>query len=141
LSTQFRAFKAVSRRANLPRSSFVRPLPFILPLYFATCLTLAAPVSAQQPLATQQPPSTLVDGRGTWDFGAFLGGGTGAGKPSSITFPPQLAAGFHWFVRAERAVDGGLDVVHHSDASIGDHNPGYNADIFFTVGYSWYKLP
>jgi len=32
-----------------------------------------------------------------------------------------------------------VDVVHHSNASLGDRNPGYNASVFFTVGYSWYK--
>jgi lipid A 3-O-deacylase len=205
-------------------------LPFILPLYFAACLTLAAPVRAQQPAATQQPPNSLVDGRLTWDFGAFLGGGTGAGKSSntqflfaggragrvltpdlarstflsgnleyavevmpvytvftpsgavygasikpfivrwnftanrrvipyfhfaggvlfttsdvpppstsSINFTPQLGGGIHWFVRPERSVDFGLDLVHHSNASLGDHNPGYNASIFFSVGYTWYR--
>jgi len=216
----------------LPRSLFVRPLPFILPLYVAACLTLAAPVRAQQPAATQQPPNSLLDGRGTWDFGAFLGGGTGAGKSSntqflfaggragrvltpdlarntflrgnfeyavevmpvytvftpsggvygasikpfivrwnftanrrvipyfhfaggvlfttsdvpppntsSINFTPQLGGGIHWFVRPERSVDFGIDLVHHSNASLGDHNPGYNASIFFSVGYTWYKRP
>jgi lipid A 3-O-deacylase len=232
LSTHFRGFNAVSRRANLPRSLFVRPLPFILPLYLAACLTLAAPVRAQQPAATQQPTNSLLDGRGTWDFGAFLGGGTGAGKSSntqflfaggragcvltpdlarntflrgnfeyavevmpvytvftpsgavygasikpfivrwnftanrrvipyfhfaggvlfttsdvpppntsSINFTPQLGGGIHWFVRPERSVDFGIDLVHHSNASLGDHNPGYNASIFFSVGYTWYKRP
>jgi lipid A 3-O-deacylase len=232
LSTHFRAFNAVSRRANLPRSPFLRPLPFILPLYFAACLTLAAPVRAQQPVATRQTANALVDGRSTWDFGAFLGGGTGAGKSSntqflfaggragrvltpdlarntvlrgnfeyavevmpvytvftpngavygasikpfivrwnftanrrvipyfhfaggvlfttsdvpppntsSINFTPQLGGGIHWFVRPERSVDFGLDLVHHSNASLGDHNPGYNASLFFSVGYTWYKRP
>jgi lipid A 3-O-deacylase len=232
LSTDFRAFNAVSRRANLPRSLFIRSLPFILPLYFAACLTLIAPVRAQQPAATEQPPNSLIDGRGIWDFGAFLGGGSGAGKSSntqflfaggragrvltpdlarntflrgnfeyavevmpvytvftpngavygasikpfivrwnftanrrvipyfhfaggvlfttsdvpppntsSINFTPQLGGGIHWFVRPERSVDFGLDLVHHSNASLGDHNPGYNASIFFSVGYTWYKRP
>src|SRR5437762_8229373 len=86
LSTHFRGFNAVSRSANLPRSLFVRPLPFTLPLCVAACLTLVAPVRAQQTAATQQPANSLLDGRGTWDFGAFLGGGTGAGKSSNTQF-------------------------------------------------------
>jgi hypothetical protein len=60
---------------------------------------------------------------------------------SSINFTPQLGGGIHWFVRPERSVDFGLDLVHHSNASLGDHNPGYNASIFFSVGYTWYKRP
>jgi hypothetical protein len=171
-----------------------------------------------------------VDGQGTWDLGAFLGGGTGAGKSSntqflfaggraglvlspdlftstpirgnfeyavevmpvytvftpsgavygasikpfvfrwnftanqrvvpylhvsggvlfttsdvpppntsSINFTPQIGGGIHYFVRSNRSVDFGVDVVHHSNASLGDHNPGYNASLFFSVGYSWYK--
>jgi hypothetical protein len=214
----------------LPRLPFAKSLHFILSLSFVTWLALAAPARAQQPAASQQPPNALVDGRGTWDFGAFLGGGTGAGKSSntqflfaggragrvltpdlgraflrgnfeyavevmpvytvftpngavygasikpfivrwnfttanrrvipyfhfaggvvfttsdvpppntsSINFTPQLGGGIHWFVRPERSVDFGLDLVHHSNASLGDHNPGYNASIFFSVGYTWYK--
>jgi hypothetical protein len=175
-------------------------------------------------------PNALIDGRGTWDLGAFLGGGTGAGKSSntqflyaggrgglvltpdfftstpirgnfeyafevmpvyivftpngavyggsikpfvfqwnftrphtvipylhvaggvlfttsdvppphtsSINFTPQIGGGVHWFYRPERSVDFSVDVVHHSNASLGDHNPGYNASVFFSVGYSWYK--
>jgi hypothetical protein len=83
LSTHFRGFNVVSRRANLPRSPAT--LPFILPLYVAACLTLAAPVRAQQPAATSSP-LTLLDGPAPRDFGAFLGGGTGAGKSSNTQF-------------------------------------------------------
>jgi hypothetical protein len=172
----------------------------------------------------------LTDGRGTWELGVFLGGGTGAGKSSdtqffyvggrgglvftpdlfagtpvrgnleyaaeimpvytvftpngavygasikpflvqwnftkprrlvpfvhiaggvlfttsdvpppdtsSINFTPQIGGGVHWFRRTDRSVDFSVDVVHHSNASLGDHNPGYNASVFFTVGYSWFK--
>jgi lipid A 3-O-deacylase len=58
---------------------------------------------------------------------------------SSINFTPQIGSGVHWFLRPNRSVDFSVDVVHHSNASLGDHNPGYNASVFFTVGYSWYK--
>ena len=214
------------------RLSFVRPLHFMLPLYFAAWLTMAAPIRAQRPAATEQPSNALASGRGAWELGAFLGGGTGAGKSSNtqflfaggcagrvltpdlarntflrgnfeyavevmpaytvftpngavygasikpivlrwnftanrrlipyfhfaggvvfttsdvpppdtstINFTPQLGGGMHWFLRPERSVDFGLDLVHHSNASLGDHNPGYNASLFFSVGYTWYKHP
>jgi hypothetical protein len=194
-------------------------------------LILATPNFAQQ--ASPQSPSpsnALSDGRNTWDLGAFLGGGTGAGKSSntqflyaggrggfvlspdlftstlirgnfeyavevmpvytvftpggavygasikpiilrwnftkprtvipyihiaggvlfttsdvppgdtsSINFTPQIGGGIHWFHRPSQSIDFGVDCVHHSNASLGDHNPGYNASVFFSVGYSWYK--
>ena len=189
----------------------------------------ASAASAQQTVPATST-NTLTDGRGTWELGAFLGGGTGAGKSSdtqfffvggrvglvltpdffpstpirgnleyaveimpvytvftpngpvygasikpflvqwnftkpqrlvpfvhiaggvlfttsdvpppdtsSINFTPQIGGGVHWFHRPDRSVDFSVDVVHHSNASLGDHNPGYNASVFFTVGYSWYK--
>jgi lipid A 3-O-deacylase len=208
----------------------------ILQLITVFVLTFAAaPAWAQQqkPETTDQSAKAwnyLNDGRGTWELGAFLGGGTGAGKSSdtqflyfggrgglvltpdlfpstpirgnleyaveimpvytvftpngavygasikpflvqwnftkprtvipyvhiaggvlfttsdvpppntsSINFTPQIGGGVHWFRRPDRSIDFAVDVVHHSNASLGDRNPGYNASVFFTVGYSWYK--
>jgi lipid A 3-O-deacylase len=215
----------------LRRSNFARTVLFLL-LSIVAGLPLAspAPARAQQPPAAAEPPNSLVDGRGTWDLGAFLGGGTAAGKSSNtqfffgggraglvltpdlasntplrgnfeyavevmpvytvftpngavygasikpfvlrwnftanrrivpylhiaggvlfttsnvppgntsnINFTPQLGGGIHWFRRPERSVDFGVDVVHISNASLGSHNPGYNAGVFFSVGYTWYK--
>jgi hypothetical protein len=194
-------------------------------------LILAKPGFAQQASPeSQSPPNALRDGRNTWDFGAFLGGGTGGGKSSdtqflyaggragfvlspdlftstpirgnfeyavevmpvytvftpgggvygasikpiilrwnftkprtvipylhiaggvlfttsdippgdtsTINFTPQIGGGIHWFRRPSQSIDFGADCVHHSNASIGNHNPGYNASVFFSVGYSWYK--
>lgn len=61
------------------------------------------------------------------------------GDTSQINFTPQLGGGIHWFRSEKRSVDFGVDLVHHSNASLGNHNPGYNASVFFSVGYSWYK--
>src|SRR5215831_4881358 len=203
-------------------------------LVLAFFLILSRSAYAQQaPAGSSQPQSSasnaLTDGRGTWDLGVFLGGGTGAGKSSntqflyaggrgglilspdlftstpirgnleyaveimpvytvftpngavygasikpfivrwnftrphravpylhiaggvlfttsdvpppdtsSINFTPQIGVGLHWFERADRSFDFAVDVVHHSNASLGDHNPGYNASVFFMIGYSWY---
>jgi lipid A 3-O-deacylase len=214
----------------LSRIRFAKCLRLISLLSLVACLASASPTCAQQPAPAQERSNALIDGRGTWDLGAFLGGGSGAGKSSdtqfliaggrgglvltpdlatstflrgnleyavevmpvytvftpngavygasikpfilrwnftanrrvvpyfhfaggvlfttsdvpppdtsSINFTPQLGGGIHWFVRPERSVDFGLDLVHHSNASLGDHNPGYNASIFVSVGYTWYK--
>src|SRR5215831_5298150 len=45
---------------------------------------LASPSGAQQTRDTRQ--NSLTEGRGTWELGAFLGGGTGAGKSSDTQF-------------------------------------------------------
>jgi lipid A 3-O-deacylase len=39
-----------------------------------------------QQAAPAAPTNSLTDGRGTWELGAFLGGGTGAGKSSDTQF-------------------------------------------------------
>ncbi len=209
-----------------------RTVQFVI---FVFSLLLASSAVAQQTQSSETAPhhvreNFLADGRGTWDLGAFLGGGSGAGKSSgtqflfaggraglvltpdlftstpirgnfeyaveimpvytvftpngavygasikpfvfrwnftrpshvipyihvaggalfttsnvppgdtsSINFTPQIGAGVHWFHRASRSVDFTVDVVHHSNASLGNHNPGYNASVFFSVGYSWYQ--
>jgi lipid A 3-O-deacylase len=218
----------------LRRSLLAQSLKILFPICFAACLSFASPLRAQQPAASQPPATSstnaLADGQGAWDLGAFLGGGTGAGKSSntqflfasgraglvlspdlftstpirgnfeyafevmpvctvftpsgavygasikpfvfrwnftanervvpylhiaggvlfttsdvpppntsSINFTPQIGGGIHYFVRRERSIDFGVDVVHISNASLGDHNPGYNASVFFSLGYSWYK--
>jgi lipid A 3-O-deacylase len=231
-SSLFAAYHTVSRRTNL--HLVARFLRFALPVCFIAGLSFVLSARAQQP-TTSRPPDTqssnsLADGQGTWDLGALLGGGTGAGKSSntqflfaggraglvlspdlftstpirgnfeyavevmpvytvftpsgavygasikpfvfrwnftanqrvvpylhiaggvlfttsdvpppntsSINFTSQIGSGIHYFVRPNRSVDFGVDVVHISNASLGDHNPGYNAGVLFSVGYSWYK--
>jgi len=54
-------------------------------------------------------------------------------------FTPQFGVGAHYFVRANRSVDFGANAIHISSASLGDKNPGVNASVQFTVGYSWWK--
>jgi hypothetical protein len=54
-------------------------------------------------------------------------------------FAPQGGLGFHYFTRAKRSVDVGVNGVHISSASLGDRNPGVNASIQVQVGYSFWK--
>ncbi|MDQ2833999.1 MAG: acyloxyacyl hydrolase [Acidobacteriota bacterium] len=54
-------------------------------------------------------------------------------------FTPQGGVGVHYFVRPRRSVDFSANGVHISSASLGDRNPGVNASVQFSVGYTWWK--
>ncbi len=58
---------------------------------------------------------------------------------SQINFTPQGGVGVHYFLRNKRSLDLSANAVHISSASLGDKNPGVNASLQFTVGYSWWK--
>lgn len=61
------------------------------------------------------------------------------GGTSVWNFSPQGGIGAHYFLRDRRSIDLGLNAVHISSASLGDHNPGVNASIQVQVGYTWWK--
>ncbi|MCU1223298.1 MAG: Deacylase [Edaphobacter sp.] len=54
-------------------------------------------------------------------------------------FTPQAGLGAHYFISPRRSVDFGLNAVHISSASLGDKNPGVNASLQFSIGYTWWK--
>ncbi|HEY0263730.1 MAG TPA: acyloxyacyl hydrolase [Granulicella sp.] len=54
-------------------------------------------------------------------------------------FTPQFGVGLHYFVRPRRSIDFGANAVHISSASLGDKNPGVNASVQLSVGYTWWK--
>jgi lipid A 3-O-deacylase len=60
------------------------------------------------------------------------------GDTSSVNFSPQASFGAHVFTKPGQALLFEVSIVHISNASLGNHNPGYNASIFFTLGYSWF---
>ncbi len=62
-----------------------------------------------------------------------------AGGTSVWNFTPQGGIGFHYFTRARRSIDLGLNAVHISSASLGDRNPGVNASLQIQVGYTFWK--
>jgi lipid A 3-O-deacylase len=67
-------------------------------------------------------------------------GNNGPGSDTSVwNFTPQFGVGVHYFTRANRSVDFGANAVHISSASLGDKNPGVNASVQFTLGYTWWK--
>jgi hypothetical protein len=61
------------------------------------------------------------------------------GDASVFNFTPQGGIGFHYFVTPKRSVDFSANGVHISSASLGDRNPGVNASVQFSLGYSWWK--
>jgi lipid A 3-O-deacylase len=67
-------------------------------------------------------------------------GDNGANDDTSVfNFTPQFGVGMHYFVNAHRSIDFGANAIHISSASLGDKNPGVNASVQFTLGYSWWK--
>jgi lipid A 3-O-deacylase len=61
------------------------------------------------------------------------------GATSVWNFTPQGGVGMHYFTKSKRSIDFGVNAVHISSASLGDHNPGVNASIQLQVGYTWWK--
>lgn len=61
------------------------------------------------------------------------------GGTSVWNFSPQGGIGIHYFLRSRRSIDFGVNAVHISSASLGDHNPGVNASIQIQAGYTFWK--
>jgi hypothetical protein len=61
------------------------------------------------------------------------------GETSVWNFTPQGGIGLHYFTRTNRSIDFSANATHISSASLGDRNPGVNASVQFTLGYSWWK--
>lgn len=61
------------------------------------------------------------------------------GDASVWNFTPQAGVGTHFFFRPDRSVDLSANAIHVSSASLGDRNPGVNASVQFSVGYTWWK--
>jgi hypothetical protein len=54
-------------------------------------------------------------------------------------FTPQGGVGVHYFIHPRRSIDFSANGVHISSASLGDRNPGVNASVQFSLGYTWWK--
>ena len=61
------------------------------------------------------------------------------GETSVFNFTPQGGIGMHYFTRANRSLDLSVTGMHISSASLGDRNPGVNASVQASIGYSWWK--
>jgi hypothetical protein len=58
---------------------------------------------------------------------------------SVFNFTPQGGIGVHYFIHPRRSIDFSANGIHISSASLGDRNPGVNASVQFSLGYSWWK--
>jgi len=64
----------------------------------------------------------------------------GANSDASVwNFTPQGGVGLHYFLTPRRSIDFGANAVHISSASLGDKNPGVNASVQLSLGYTWWK--
>lgn len=61
------------------------------------------------------------------------------GDTSQVNFNTGAGIGLNVFARNNRSVAFDVRALHISNASIGNHNPGVNASLQFTLGYSWWK--
>jgi lipid A 3-O-deacylase len=61
------------------------------------------------------------------------------GNTSQVNFTPQFVVGTRIFTKNNRAFFFEGSLAHLSSASLGPQNPGYNASLLFTIGYSWFK--
>lgn len=61
------------------------------------------------------------------------------GDASVWNFTPQGGIGLHYFTRPNRSVDFSANGIHISSASLGDRNPGVNASVHVSIGYTWWK--
>lgn len=61
------------------------------------------------------------------------------GDTASINFNSGAGMGLRVFTRMSRSIDFDVRALHISNASIGNHNPGVNASLQFTIGYTWWK--
>jgi lipid A 3-O-deacylase len=61
------------------------------------------------------------------------------GDTASINFNSGAGVGVNIFTRQKRSIALDVRALHISNASIGNHNPGVNASLQFTIGYTWWK--
>jgi lipid A 3-O-deacylase len=57
---------------------------------------------------------------------------------SQVNFTSGAELGAQIFRRERASWDVAVKAYHLSNASIGNHNPGINASLQFTLGYTWY---
>jgi lipid A 3-O-deacylase len=61
------------------------------------------------------------------------------GDTAQINFNSGAGVGMNIFTRNSRSIAFDVRALHISNASIGNHNPGINASLQFTLGYTWWK--
>lgn len=57
---------------------------------------------------------------------------------SKVNFASGVEFGAHFFRSERRAITLSGHVLHISNASLGNHNPGLNTTLHFRLGYTWF---
>jgi hypothetical protein len=60
------------------------------------------------------------------------------GDTSQVNFTSGAEIGAQIFRKARQSIDVSVKAYHLSNASLGNHNPGLNANLQVMVGYTWY---
>lgn len=60
------------------------------------------------------------------------------GDTSHVNFTSGAEIGTHIFRKGRQSWDLSVKAYHLSNASLGNHNPGLNANLQFMVGYTWF---
>ena len=60
------------------------------------------------------------------------------GDTAQVNFTSGLEVGIQMFRKGSKSWDLSVKPYHLSNASIGNHNPGLNANLQFLLGYSWH---
>jgi lipid A 3-O-deacylase len=84
-------------------------------------------------------PPQYLPGTVVMNPGGTISFNSASADTSVWNFTPQFGVGLHYFLRSKRSVDFGANAIHISSSSLGDRNPGVNASVQFTLGYSWWK--
>ena len=58
---------------------------------------------------------------------------------SVFNYTPQFGLGVQYFVKPRQSISIAANAVHISNASMGDSNPGVNASVQLSIGYTWWK--
>jgi len=61
------------------------------------------------------------------------------GDTSSTNFTTGGGVGVNYFIKPGRSLNWDVRAIHISNASMGNHNPGVNESLQFSIGYNWWK--
>ena len=61
------------------------------------------------------------------------------GDTNTLNFTPGFGFGAHFRTKPGQAVTADVRAIHISNASLGHHNPGVNASVQMSIGYTWFK--
>ena len=62
-----------------------------------------------------------------------------AGDTSTVNFGSGVASGLQFLCDGRHAISFSGHLLHISNASVGNHNPGINIGVQFRLGYQWWK--